>query len=522
MLAVPHRHPPAQPRRCAPAHGVVELAFDDGVIVAGERRLRGVRAGDRIGQRLAARGDRHRAHAGSRATASGSTPAARPSAATCWRAARRWRAARKARAGRAARRLRAWRRASAAVLLSCLEQVSVNASQVASGELRRRARAPAAGRPAPPAHGAALFYDASLAGWPLDELTAEAAALFRALGAARDQRRDRRADPARAATQALQAAGAAARSAGADAAGGRDAARRRCCASAAVRRRCCSTCWRWLQPAPPSTAMAVRAARAARPPARPLAPQGARRRAALRRSSTMPAATRCASASSACATRSSSRATLFPKRRVRRYLKPLRALQERLGALIDVTRRAATLYASGQRRDPHGACSRSAGWRRGASDAAQATGRTRAEPVFGAGAALLDVGGSARIRRGASGRSRSARYVSSRRAPRRSPSAGSASSGCSFRSASSRRTPGAHERAVQLLQRVEPRGVHRDQAVHLEHHARACRPAAASASASSLRTAPKKSEPYSSHTITPGGAGTGVPARRGTACSCGR
>jgi CBS domain-containing protein len=99
--------------------------------------------------------------------------------------------------------------------------------------------------------------------------------------------------------------------------------------------------------------------------------------------------------------------------------------------------------------------------------------------------------------------------IRSRPAARRSPiwSARRISdSGCSLTLASTSAMPRALQRAVQLLQRVQARGVHRDQPVHVEHQARV--PAGSCAgSASILPTAPKNSEPNSSNTCTPSGSG---------------
>lgn len=324
--------------------GEVELAFDVGAIVAGERRLPVCELEIE--------------------SVSGSPLAVITAARTWVRRHGLWLDTRsKAERGDLLDRgetMAPWRKAEAvdlpddasvaqgidAALRSCVGQVLVHASQVASGvyeaehvhQLRiglRRLRT------------ALRFYATALAGWPsLAEVTTEATRLFRALGAARDQAAI--GDPVRVELDAaLRAAGMDFRAPTLSVPTG--TAPPELLLREAPAQRLLLDLLAW-QCAPPAVADE---------PLRPLAAQRLRRwhRKAV------------AQARQFAALDDASRHTLrkrikrlrhavefcgglFPPGRVRRYLKPLRTLQERLGALMDVSV-ALDLYRQESVTDPH-------------------------------------------------------------------------------------------------------------------------------------------------------------------------
>lgn len=328
-------------------HGVVELAFDDGVIVAGERRLRVCEleiesvSGSPLAVIATARTwlARHGLWLDTRSKAERGDLLARGETVAAVRKARPVSLSGDASLAQGVE----------AALQSCLDQVASNASQVASGDydgehvhqLRvglRRLRT------------ALRFYDAPMAAWPgIAEATAEAARVFRALGAARDQVAI--GEPIRhELDQALQSAGmhfptpvltlppdatppdallrqAASQkllldllgwSCAAPAAGGDG--------PSALRAHVAERLRRWHRKAAAQAASFASLDDAGR---HLLRKRIKRLRYAVEFTS-----------------------DLFPKRRVRRYLKPLRALQERLGELMDLTV-ALDLYRQRSDSDPH-------------------------------------------------------------------------------------------------------------------------------------------------------------------------
>lgn len=329
-------------------HGVVELAFDDGVIVAGERRWPVCELEIELvsGSPLAvvATGRRWVARHGlwldTRSKAERGDLLARGETVAPWRKA--------APVDLPADSTVA--QGIAAALRSCADQITVHASQVASGQhdgehvhqLRvglRRLRT------------VLRFYDAALAGWPaIAEVNDEATRVFRALGAARDQVAI--GEPVRRELdQAL-------RSAGLDFRAPATAVPPDATAPDALLRQVASQrllldllAWTGAAPAVPGDdpPQALREFTAGR----------------LRRWHRKAAAQAAQFASLDDAGRHTLRKRikrlryaveftreLFPKGRVRRYLKPLRALQERLGVLMDTTV-ALELYRQCSDSDPH-------------------------------------------------------------------------------------------------------------------------------------------------------------------------
>jgi inorganic triphosphatase YgiF len=334
-------------RRLRTRHGVVELAFDDGVIVAGERRLRVCEleiesvSGSPLAVIATARSwlVRHGLWLDTRSKAERGDLLARGEAVSPVRKAPP--VALKGDASLA--------QGIAAALLSCLAQIGANGSQVASGaydgehvhQLRvglRRLRT------------VLRFYAAPLAAWPgLGEVTAEAERVFRALGAARDQVAI--AEPIRdELDQALQAAGM--RFQTPLLAPPPDATPPDALLRQPASQKLLLDLLGWTS-APPAVAgddlPALRDHVAGR------LRRWHRKAAALAEAfETLDDAGRHLLRKRVKRLRYAVEFSrdLYPKRRVRRYLKPLLALQERLGALMDVTV-ALALYRERSDSDPH-------------------------------------------------------------------------------------------------------------------------------------------------------------------------
>jgi triphosphatase len=331
-------------RQLRSRHGTVELAFDHGVILAGERRLPVCEleiesvSGSPLAVIATARAwvARHGLWLDTRSKAERGDLLARGETVAPWRKPEPVDLASGSTVAQAI----------AAALRTCVEQVLVHASQVASGEhdaehvhqLRiglRRLRT------------ALRFYDGVLADWPgIAEVTAEATRVFRALGAARDQAAI--GGPVRAELdQALRSAGLDFRAPAL--AVPVDATPPEVLLRQPATQRLLLDLLAW-QCAPPAVADE---------PVRPFAADR------LRRWHRKAAALAARFASLDDTDRHTLRKRIkrlryavefsrgvFPKGRVRRYVKPLRALQERLGVLMDVTV-ALDQYRQGSDSDPH-------------------------------------------------------------------------------------------------------------------------------------------------------------------------